>query len=131
MKWLCAALLSLSSVVAITAQNVPSSIPVRVSEVGGIRRTQFPVTARIPFPRGVLRDPANWWRTIQIDRGSRDGMRVDFPVLTSEGLVGRSSIVPKWAGGPEYVKGKGKIGRYPCLLDPAVVARKGRLRASR
>jgi hypothetical protein len=58
MKWLCAALVVLSSA-AVTAQNVPSSIPVRVSEVGGIRRTQFPVTARIPFPRGVFRDPAN------------------------------------------------------------------------
>ena len=58
MKWLCAALVALSSA-AVTAQNVPSSIPVRVSEVGGIRRTQFPVTARIPFPRGVFRDPAN------------------------------------------------------------------------
>ena len=41
----------------------------------------------------VLRDPANWWRTIQIDRGSRDGIRVDLPVLTSEGLVGRISFV--------------------------------------
>lgn len=41
----------------------------------------------------VLRDPANWWRTIQIDRGSRDGMRVDLPVLTSDGLVGRISSV--------------------------------------
>src|SRR5262249_29684490 len=29
-----------------------------VSEVGGIRRTQFPVTVRVPFPRAVLRDPA-------------------------------------------------------------------------
>ena len=58
MKWLCAALVAFSSA-AVTAQSVPSSIPVHVSEVGGIRRTQFPVTARIPFPRGVLRDPAN------------------------------------------------------------------------
>ncbi len=36
-----------------------------------------------------LRDPANWWRTVQIDLGSRDGVRVDLPVLTPEGLVGR------------------------------------------
>jgi rod shape-determining protein MreC len=37
----------------------------------------------------VLRDPANWWRTIQIDLGSRDGVRENLPVLTTDGLVGR------------------------------------------
>jgi len=41
----------------------------------------------------ILRDPANWWRTIQIDLGSRDGLRENLPVLTSEGLVGRTSSV--------------------------------------
>jgi rod shape-determining protein MreC len=39
----------------------------------------------------VLRDPANWWRTIQIDAGTRVGIRENCPVLTSEGLVGRVS----------------------------------------
>jgi rod shape-determining protein MreC len=37
----------------------------------------------------ILRDPANWWRTVQIDLGSRDGVRTNLPVLTTEGLVGR------------------------------------------
>jgi rod shape-determining protein MreC len=41
----------------------------------------------------VLRDPANWWRTVQIDLGSRDRLRVNMPVLTDEGLVGRVSAV--------------------------------------
>jgi len=41
----------------------------------------------------VLRDPANWWRTVQIDLGSRDGARVNLPVLTMDGLVGRISSV--------------------------------------
>ena len=41
----------------------------------------------------ILREPANWWRTVQINRGSRDGLRVDLPVLTPEGLVGRISQV--------------------------------------
>ena len=40
-----------------------------------------------------LRDPANWWRTVQIDLGSRDGVRENLPVLTSDGLVGRTSSV--------------------------------------
>jgi rod shape-determining protein MreC len=37
----------------------------------------------------VMRDPANWWRTVQIDLGSRDGVRENLPVLTPDGLVGR------------------------------------------
>jgi len=37
----------------------------------------------------VARDPANWWLTIQIDLGSRDGVKTNAPVLTPEGLVGR------------------------------------------
>jgi rod shape-determining protein MreC len=41
----------------------------------------------------VLRDPANWWRTIQIDLGKRDGLVENLPVLTADGLVGRVSSV--------------------------------------
>lgn len=41
----------------------------------------------------VARDPANWWRTVQIDAGFLDGLRTDLPVLTSEGLVGRVAAV--------------------------------------
>jgi rod shape-determining protein MreC len=43
--------------------------------------------------RVVTRDPANWWRTIEIDAGSRDGMTTNLPVLTIDGLVGRISSV--------------------------------------
>jgi rod shape-determining protein MreC len=41
----------------------------------------------------VLREPSNWWGTVQIDAGSRDGVKVNMPVLTTEGLVGRISAV--------------------------------------
>lgn len=41
----------------------------------------------------VMRDPANWWRSVQIDLGSRDGIRPNLPVLTAAGLVGRVSSV--------------------------------------
>lgn len=41
----------------------------------------------------VLRDPANWWRTVEIDLGARDGMVENLPVLSAEGLVGRISSV--------------------------------------
>jgi rod shape-determining protein MreC len=43
--------------------------------------------------RVVAKDPANWWRTIRIDRGSRDGMLTNAAVITEEGLVGRVSEV--------------------------------------
>jgi len=41
----------------------------------------------------VMRDPANWWHTVQIDLGTRDGVRENLPVLTTDGLVGRVSSV--------------------------------------
>lgn len=41
----------------------------------------------------ILREPSNWWRTVQIDLGSRDGILVDLPVLTPDGLVGRIASV--------------------------------------
>ena len=48
---------------------------------------------RLKLASVVLRDPANWWRTVEIDLGSRDGVVENLPVLTSEGLVGRVSSV--------------------------------------
>lgn len=42
----------------------------------------------------VMRDPANWWRTVQIDLGSQHGIQTNMPVLTPEGfLAGRVSSV--------------------------------------
>lgn len=42
----------------------------------------------------IARDPANWWRTVQIDAGARDGIQTNQPVLTVEGfLVGRIATV--------------------------------------
>lgn len=46
---------------------------------------------KLKLARVVLRDPANWWNTIQIDAGTRDGVRENCPVLTSDGLAGRVS----------------------------------------
>jgi rod shape-determining protein MreC len=39
--------------------------------------------------RVIGRDPANWWRTLRIDKGLRDGVTTNCAVLTPEGLVGR------------------------------------------
>src|SRR5260221_8968206 len=48
---------------------------------------------KLRLARVVAGDPANWWRTIRIDLGSRDGIATNSPVLTAEGLVGRVSEV--------------------------------------
>lgn len=48
----------------------------------------------VKLARVIYRDPANWWRTIQIDLGSRNGVSNNLPVLSPEGfLVGRISSV--------------------------------------
>jgi rod shape-determining protein MreC len=39
--------------------------------------------------RIIGRDPSNWWRSIQIDLGSVDGVRTDMPVMANGGLIGR------------------------------------------
>jgi rod shape-determining protein MreC len=45
-------------------------------------------------PARVLgQDPANWWRTLHISLGARDGVRTNAPVLTADGLVGRVTEV--------------------------------------
>ncbi len=46
---------------------------------------------KLKLAKVVLRDPANWWRTVQIDLGTRDGVRDNLPVITEAGLVGRVS----------------------------------------
>jgi rod shape-determining protein MreC len=39
--------------------------------------------------RIIARDPANWWRSAQIDAGTQDGLQINQPVLSAEGwLVG-------------------------------------------
>jgi rod shape-determining protein MreC len=48
---------------------------------------------KLKLGRVVLRDPADWWRTIHIDLGSRHGVRTNMPVLSTDGLVGRVTEV--------------------------------------
>lgn len=48
---------------------------------------------KLKLARVVMRDPANWWRTVQIDLGSQHGLSNNLPVLTPDGLVGRIQSV--------------------------------------
>jgi rod shape-determining protein MreC len=63
----------------------------RLRQLFGWQQSQHQWKLRLA--RVVMRDPSNWWRTMQIDVGSRDGISNNFPVLTAQGLVGRISNV--------------------------------------
>ena len=41
----------------------------------------------------VTRDSSTWWRTVTINRGKEDGIESDMPVVTDEGLVGKTTTV--------------------------------------
>lgn len=62
----------------------------RLRDYLGLQR-QYPW--KLKPARVVGRDTANWWKTITIDRGSRDGVVVNAPVMIGDGLVGRVAEV--------------------------------------
>src|SRR6187399_2972276 len=41
----------------------------------------------------VARDSSSWWRTMTINRGKNDHIETDMPVVTDEGLVGKTTTV--------------------------------------
>jgi len=60
-------------------------------------RQQLGLPKQIPwklkFAHVIGREPANWWRAIHINLGSRDGLKPNMAVITTEGLVGRVASV--------------------------------------
>ncbi len=43
----------------------------------------------------VARDSSTWWRTVTINRGKDDKIEPDMPVVTDEGLIGKTTTVSK------------------------------------
>ena len=41
----------------------------------------------------ITRDSSTWWRTVTVNRGKEDGIDSDMPVVTDEGLVGKTTTV--------------------------------------
>ena len=41
----------------------------------------------------MTRDSSTWWRTVTINRGKREGIETDMPVVTDEGLIGKTTTV--------------------------------------
>nr|ADC35757.1 rod shape-determining protein MreC [uncultured bacterium 293] len=75
----------------------------RLREVMGVRDV-LPV--RTVVAHVVARDGTPWYRTVTLDSGSEDGVRLDAPVLSATGVVGR--VI---ARGPH-------AARVQLLLDP-------------
>ncbi|MBI4025513.1 MAG: rod shape-determining protein MreC [Verrucomicrobia bacterium] len=77
-----------------------SELSARVTQVAELERENHNFRAMLDFKdrselklisaRVIGRDPSNWWNTVQVDRGSLDGITRDMPVLTVEGLVGKT-----------------------------------------
>jgi len=83
-------------------------------------------TRNIPA-RVIGKDPGNFFSTISINKGRRDGLRVDLPVIavqdTGEGLVGRiayvgagSSIVRPIFDSDSFIAARLQNSRYEGLL---------------
>ena len=41
----------------------------------------------------IARDSSTWWRTVTINRGKKDSIETDMPVVTDVGLVGKTTTV--------------------------------------
>ena len=61
--------------------------------VGFNRSTSYPTGYRRVAARVIGRSPTVWYSTITIDKGSSSGVRVNQPVVTGEGLVGKITTV--------------------------------------
>ncbi len=47
--------------------------------------------------RIIARDATTWWNTVKVDKGSADGVQPDMPVLTEDGLVGKTTVISEHA----------------------------------
>jgi rod shape-determining protein MreC len=61
--------------------------------VGLQQRPGFPQGTKPVTARVIARSPTDWSSTVEIDKGSGDGLRVDQPVITGDGLVGKVTSV--------------------------------------
>ncbi|HYM58413.1 MAG TPA: rod shape-determining protein MreC [Solirubrobacteraceae bacterium] len=58
-----------------------------INSAGGIKAYE-PVLARV-----FARSPSTWYSTVEINKGTSDGVRADQPVVNGEGLVGKVKSV--------------------------------------
>lgn len=56
------------------------------------QRDGFPSAERVTA-RVIWKSPTAWYSTVQVNKGKSDGVRVDQPVITGDGLVGKVTQV--------------------------------------
>ena len=120
------------------AQTAVSSRQIDVSETAGIRRTEYPVTARVEVPRGALRNVSNarlkltddvtaqFTAETSWDDGSVRALDVDFNVSLGPGE--RRRYVLEY--GPE-VKAAAPAGRGLSVAEDADAIQVGSIRLGR
>ncbi|MDQ4072313.1 MAG: rod shape-determining protein MreC, partial [Actinomycetota bacterium] len=59
-----------------------------IARADGFPQGTAPVTARV-----IARSPTVWWSSVQVNKGSSDGIEVDQPVITGDGLAGKVTAV--------------------------------------
>jgi rod shape-determining protein MreC len=91
---------------------------------GGGMKAYEPVIARV-----FARSPSTWYSTVEINKGSSDGVRPDQPVINGEGLVGKvksvsdgNAIVMLLTDQEFGVSAKAARSGEPGSIDPAVGA---------
>jgi rod shape-determining protein MreC len=91
---------------------------------GGGMKSYHPVIARV-----FARSPSTWYSTVEINKGAKDGVRADQPVVNGEGLVGKvksvsngNAIVMLLTDQEFGVSAKAARSGEPGSLDPAVGA---------
>ena len=94
-----------------------------INTAGGIKAYE-PVVARV-----FARSPSTWYSTVEINKGSSDGVRPDQPVVNGEGLVGKvksvsdgNAVVMLLTDQDFGVSAKAARSGEPGALDPAVGA---------
>jgi rod shape-determining protein MreC len=73
---------------AAVAENAQLRKLVKLDESGAIPSGYTPVSGRV-----IGRSPTVWFADVTIDAGSGDGVEVDDPVVTGDGLVGKVAAV--------------------------------------
>ncbi len=94
-----------------------------INSAGGIKAYQ-PVIATV-----FARSPTTWYSTVEINKGSSDGVRAEQPVVNGEGLVGKvksvsdgNAVVMLLTDQDFGVSAKAAGSGEPGSIDPAVGA---------
>ena len=59
----------------------------------------------------IARNPDQWMNTIVIDKGSKAGIKNNMAVMTSEGLIGRTTKVNQFSSQVDLISTNTRVGK--------------------